>query len=417
MTVNNIPITLRHSPIFKKNWEAIKRKRFIINRGGTRSSKTHSILQMWEYLCATRKGLKILIARKELPDLRNTALKDFQDYLENIDRYSGKQLFDKYDNFPSVDDSKESKAIGDFWSFHKTDRIYTHKITGSEIHFNAFSDPQKARGAKYDYIQLTEGNEMDYDVFRQLNIRAKYCIVIDFNPSDEDTWINRHLEQGRPEKCEVIQSSYLDNPFLHQDNIDEIEDLKRSDPDYFHVFGEGNYGTVQGKIFDYKTITFEEFKNLQGYDEYLGLDFGWRNPSCLMHIKDDGEGNVYGHEVFNAARLREEDMHEIMIDYGLILNHHPIYCDPNNPSAIELLESFGWNCHYANKKVSDGIRFMQGKGIYLTTESSASKNQFNTYVFKKDRNGNYFDEPVKFNDHACDSFRYAVYTHTSPYIN
>lgn len=393
------------------------RARVVVNRGGTRSSKTHSILQIWEFLASTNERLNILVTRYELPELRLSALKDFEDYLDNIDRYSGRQLYDKYDNFPQVDPEKDSKPIRDFWSFNKTDLIFTHKITGSKIYFRACRDEQKVRGVKWDYAQITEANEVPFSVFRQIMLRLKKVIVLDFNPSDENVWINREIEQKRDD-FKLIQSSYRDNPYLDKTIIKEIELLKTQDPDYFHIFGEGNYGVVQGKIFDYEVVSIEEFFNTPFYDEVYGLDFGFKNPSALMHIRLVSETKVLINEVFNARSLFTSDMHELMVDYGHIDASSVIYADPNNPTAIQELMNYGWNMQLAQKSVEDGIGFIKrNMAMGLTNTSTESKKQFDSYHFMKDRNGNYFDKPVKINDHAPDAARYGIYTGFSPLFN
>ena len=86
------------SEVFQKNWEAYhSEKRFILNQGGSRSSKTFSILQLIIVLCLQKSGLRISIVRETLPALKSTAMRDFFEILRSLDLYSEKR-HNKTDN-------------------------------------------------------------------------------------------------------------------------------------------------------------------------------------------------------------------------------------------------------------------------------------------------------------------------------
>lgn len=79
-------------------------------------------------------------------------------------------------------------------------------------------------------------------------MRTKHRIFIDFNPDDEDVWINTELEQKRARNkgdVEVFVSTYRDNPFLTAEIIEEIEAFRDADPAYWQVFGLGQYGRLE----------------------------------------------------------------------------------------------------------------------------------------------------------------------------
>lgn len=89
--------------------------------------------------------------------------------------------------------------------------------------------------------------------FFQLNIRTKYKVIIDFNPDDEDIWINKEIEQKRQytkKDVAVIVSTYKDNKFLSKEEVEEIENIKEVDPVLRQVYGEGQYGKMTGRIYN-----------------------------------------------------------------------------------------------------------------------------------------------------------------------
>lgn len=70
-------------------------------------------------------------------------------------------------------------------------------------------------------------------------MRTNYRIFIDFNPDDEDIWINTEIEQKRQHEekdVSVIVSTYRDNPFLHPQIIKELERLEKTDPVWWQVY-------------------------------------------------------------------------------------------------------------------------------------------------------------------------------------
>ena len=64
-------LQINHTSVFSKNLNEYESgKRFIVNQGGSRSSKTYSIVQLLIFLCLTNPGLKVSIVRKSFPSLR-----------------------------------------------------------------------------------------------------------------------------------------------------------------------------------------------------------------------------------------------------------------------------------------------------------------------------------------------------------
>jgi len=86
------------------------------------------------------------------------------------------------------------------------------------VEFFGADNEQKLRGSTRNILYCNEANELAWDLeFFQLMIRTTDKIIIDFNPDDEDIWINTELEQKRSIEVgdvEVIVSTYKDNPFL-----------------------------------------------------------------------------------------------------------------------------------------------------------------------------------------------------------
>jgi phage terminase large subunit len=82
-------LEIRHTSIFTKNLDAFNDSniRFIINQGGTRSSKTYSIVQLLIYYCLTNTGKNVSVIRQSLPTIRGSVLKDFVEVMNDLKLY------------------------------------------------------------------------------------------------------------------------------------------------------------------------------------------------------------------------------------------------------------------------------------------------------------------------------------------
>ena len=110
---------------------------------------------------------------------------------------------------------------------HHNKSNHEYKLDSNLIEFISLDQPQKVRGRKRNLLFANEMNELDWEAWQQLVFRTTDKIVGDLNPSDEYHWIWEKLENR--EDVEIYQTTYLDNPFLDQSIIDEIELLKETD--------------------------------------------------------------------------------------------------------------------------------------------------------------------------------------------
>ena len=85
-------LEIKHTNVFTKSFEALNDKniRFVIEQGGSRSSKTWSLCQMFIVYCLTTPKKTISIIRKTMPTLRGTVMKDFFEVMKDLDIYNVK---------------------------------------------------------------------------------------------------------------------------------------------------------------------------------------------------------------------------------------------------------------------------------------------------------------------------------------
>lgn len=383
MTEEVRTLDFQATEVFEKNYEATAR--IVVNRGGTRSSKTVSLGQLWLTKSFEEENKRILVTRKTFPSLRLSAMRDFIDMVYNYDLY-------------------------DIFSHNKSYHFFRNKITGTEIHFISSDNSQKIRSQKWDYIHMVEANELDYETFLQYAMRSPGQIFLDFNPSEEDIWINTEVEQKRDD-VQVIQSSYLDNPFLEETIIREIERLKTVDTIYWQIYGLGEYGSIRHKVWEgWEFISSREYDEIPEADTFYGYDDGYVAPRVLIEMKWYNE-ILYIREIFYKSYTKiDECIAEA--ESRDISKSDPIFCDTENPQSRADWTAMGFAAYKANKKVKFGLGYVRRfDKIKVCNSSTNVQKEYNKYKYKEDKNGKPTEEPVKFDDHAMDAIRYGVVSH------
>jgi len=373
-------LDLKVTNVFSRNLDGFHdpKYRFFFNQGGTGSSKSYSIAQLIAYLSLTElNNADITVVRKTLVACRKTSMKDFETIIKNMDIYS------------------EGRH-------NKTDHEYT--IGNNNIAFIGIDIPQKIRSRKHNILWLNETNELTLEDYMQLMLRTSGKIFIDFNPSDEFHWL---YEKVLPRKdCLFIQSTYKDNPFLEPAKIEEIELLEEMDKNYWRVYGLGERGVSEHIIYTNYEIVEQLPEKID--DTIYGLDFGFNNPSCLTEI-NYCDTDIYIRELLYESKLTNSLLIGKLESLKINPNSY-IYCDNAEPARIEEISLAGFNTMPADKSVSDGIDFCKSRKLKILECSINGIKELRSYKWKTNKNGDILDEPLKFNDHFCDSFRYALYT-------
>lgn len=369
-------LEIRHTNIFTKNLDAFNDNdiRFIINQGGTRSSKTYSIVQLLIYYCLTNAGKNVSVIRQSLPTIRGSVLKDFVEVMNDL------KLYDENNH-------------------NKTDNVYRFP-TGSRISFISTDEPQKLRGKKHDVIFINEANEIPFEAFIQLNIRTMKKVIIDFNPSEE-SWIN-DLMIRETEKTILIKSTYKDNTFLNREQIKEIEALINVDDNYYRIYCLGEFPITHKRVY-----THFQISNVKGSLVCYGIDFGYNHPTALVAMYED-DGEYYFEEIIYESFLTSTDLLKLM-DKKEVAKDVRIYCDYARPEIMQELSRWKYRTYKANKDVSDGINTLKSKKIYITPSSINLLNEYKLYSWKEKQN-EISDEPIKLNDDGMDAMRYALHS-------
>ena len=372
-------LNIEASEVFEWNYGA--NKRFVINCGGTRSGKTYSILQVLIVkVLQSQDPLLISIVRKTLPSLKKSILRDFVEILQSMGLYNDAD-------------------------HNKSDNIY--RLNGSVFEFFSIDNAQKYRGSKRDILYLNEANEFNYEDVFQLQIRTTQQVYIDYNPSFESGWIY-DIEEQRKGEVDFFRSTYLNNPFLEQSLVDEIERLKDTDADYWTIYGLGERGRSMDLIYQFHEV--DEIPTDRAEFVAIGLDWGFSNdPTTAIEVwKHDN--TLYLNELLYKRGLTNSDIAEELRALG-VDKRIDIVCDSAEPKSIEELRRFGYRTHPAKKgpdSILNGIDILKRHRICVTSDSLNLVTELSRYKWMKDANGTLLNRPTDAYNHALDAVRYVA---------
>jgi phage terminase large subunit len=372
---------IRATPVFYENVAAYQSDAPIIcNEGGSRSSKSYSIVQLLISIAADRtaKNIRISIVSHSLPHIKRGAYRDFKTIMEEWHLW---------------DDKK----------FSYTDFIYRFD-NGSYIELFGLEDEGKARGPGRDILFVNEANLIRKALFDQLAMRTTGKIFLDWNPADFVSWVYEVSDNPINKR---IHSTYLNNlGNLSQIQIDTIESYKLLPDDFmWKVYGMGERGAAKEIIYTQWQITDEL---PEGGDIFYGLDFGYVHPLALVKVCHYQGANYVKQLIYKSGLTPSEISREVK-DH--ISDRKPVYCDAAEPKSIEELYRGGINAQPANKEVWAGILKVKSYPLFVHKDSKDIIRELQSYKWRKDKNDNVIDEPVKENDDGLDAMRYAIFTH------
>lgn len=311
-----------------------------------------------------------------MPSLKASVMRDFFQILENEGWYS-----------PANHNKSSSQYL----------------LFGNMIEFVSIQESQRIRGRKRHIAFLNECNELTFEDFTQIILRTSEILIMDFNPSDVFSWIYDKVMTRKD--ASFYQTTYLDNPFLDENTIKEIEYLKLTDANYWRIYGLGERGLNIAAIFP----QFNQVEQVPDRAQFIsfGLDWGFTNdPSALISVYKDGL-DLYVEEHLYETGLTNNDLSRKMRDLGI--ERQEIIADSAEPKSITELSRQGFLIKGANKgqdSIRLGIDVMKRHRINITRESINLIKEMQSYKWKTDRDGNQINEPEKGNDHGIDALRY-----------
>lgn len=422
--------------------------RYIKLTGSSRSSKTRSAIQNFYSEAWNNKGLRLSVWRDTKKDCKDTVGEDIRKTFPTMPYYTPTSV-----------------------RLHKTDSVY-HFVSGSVVELCGTDDPEKVHGYNGDVLWLNEPYSISEETFDQLDQRTSMYVLFDMNPvaahwSDKydnhprckvirSTYKdNQYCPPEQKAKIEsyqpVSRSSVVvdkliseieaydyqveENPLnFSETQIKELlrcqlnHRLKTSNEYNWLVYGEGVRSSLPGLVYTGWGVCSEsDFDSFEG-EEVVGVDWGVHDPFGIVRVKyRDGQlmvrelnyasENEINNMLSDEQRFRNlseenggEGLVTMVFENCKIFKDENIVTDTNRPGKIVAARRAGWDRVVGARKelIKDGIGIISQLNVSYTEGSLNIGMEVGSYVRKKDRYGNYMEEPVDANNHLMDAIRYCV---------
>lgn len=322
----------------------------------------------------SRQSLTIDVVRKSNPVLMTSVFVDFKTFMLEVGWWNENR-------------------------WHATRQIYTFP-TGSTMRFFSADQDQKLRGPGRKILFCNEANELNYFEFNQLDMRTEELIILDYNPSfDDEHWINQVNDEDR---THFFITTYKDNPFLSNRQIDVIEGLKDKNTSLYNIYALGQQGIIEGLIYtNWREVdAFPTFAKRQG----IGIDFGYTNdPTAVVKC------GVLGNDIY-----LQEMLYETHADNARIANHLRKElalrgtADSADPRTINELNKLGARVDPVVKPlIIPSVNALQQYTLNVVKGGTNIRKELKSYSYEQDKaTGKFTNEPVDMNNHALDAVRY-----------
>ena len=187
-----------------------------------------------------------------------------------------------------------------FWSWKESPLEITYKPTGQKIYFRGMDDPLKltsitAQSGVLCWVWIEEAyeimNESDFNTLDE-SIRGECApplfkqITLTFNPWNQKHWLKARFFDVQDPDILAITTNYQCNEWLDKQDLRLFERMKATNPRRYAVAGLGNWGIVDGLIYEnWKEAPFDpaEISRTGKLESVFGLDFGFTNdPTALF---------------------------------------------------------------------------------------------------------------------------------------
>ena len=389
-------------------WKCKKRYRVV---KGSRASKKSKTMALWLIFNLMKyPQANALVVRKVFGTLKNSCYSDL------------KWATDKL-------------KVSNLWKFKSQPLEATFLPTGQKILFRGFDDPLKITSISVPHgvlcwVWIEEAYElMDESAFNMLDESIRGIvpnglfkqITITMNPWNERHWIkSRFFDNKDNENIFTATTNYKCNEWLDSNDYKLFMEMKKNNPRRYQTAGLGEWGAVDGLIYENWEEKEFNWRQLLLENENLktvfGLDFGYTNDPTAFFcgILDNENKKIYVFDEIYEKGLQNTKICSLITQKGF--RKEKITADSAEPKSIDQLKGLGMDRIRGAKKgkdsINNGIQFIQDYKIIIHPKCVNFITEINNYSWEKDRFGKSLNKPIDDFNHLMDAMRYALEEYT-----
>lgn len=321
--------------------------------------------------------------------------------------------------------------VEQYWQVKESPLELTYLPTGQKIYFRGLDDPLKVTSITvktgvlcwmwieeaYEILNEDDFNMLDESIRGTAPGNLFKQITITLNPWNERHWIKkRFFDAEKDDDILAKSTNYLCNEFLDDADKRVFERMKRDNPRRYQVAGLGNWGIVEGLVFEnWEERSFDKAKLLEECPKLksmFGLDFGYTNDPTAFFA---GLVDEAAREIFVFDEIYETGMSNSMIFDEVMRKGYSkerIRADSAEPKSIDDLYNLGmYNIKKARKgpdSINNGIQTIQDYKIIIHPSCVNFLTEITNYTWAQDKFGKKLNKPVDDFNHLMDAMRYAL---------
>ena len=387
---------------YKDFWNFKGRYRVCKGSRGSKKSKTTALF--FVYSMMKYPGANLLVVRKVYRTLKDSCFTDLK-WAINI------------------------LGVQDYWSVKESPLEIIYIPTGQKILFRGLDDPLKVTSITvetgnlcwawieeaYEINKEQDFNMLDESIRGTVEEPLYKQITLTFNPWNEKHWLKKRFFDVEDENIMAKTTNYMCNEWLDDSDKKLFEDMKKNNPRRYQVAGLGNWGIVEGLVYENweeKEFDVNEISKRKGVKSAFGLDFGYTNdPSAFFcGLIDVANKEIYVFDEIYKNAMKNRQIAEEIIRKGY--GKEKIVADSQEPKSIDELYDLGLKGIRKSRKgrdsINNGVQYIQDYKIIIHPRCVNFITEISNYMWDKDKFDNPVNKPVDDFNHLMDAMRYAL---------
>ena len=322
-------------------------------------------------------------------------------------------------------------GVDAWWDIKESPLEMTYKPTGQKILFRGLDDPLKVTSITVEvgvlcWLWIEEAyeisSEADFDTLDE-SIRGEVPpglfkqTTLTLNPWNEHHWIKHRFFDAAPDPdILAMTTSYTCNEWLDAADKKVFETMKRNNPRRYRVAGLGDWGIVEGLIYENweeRLFSIDEVRKTPGIKSAFGLDFGYTNdPTALFcGLIDTSSKTLWVFDEIYKPGMSNEDIAAAVTEAGYAKER--IRADSAEPKSIDRLYALGLahirRARKGKDSINNGIDFIQDYKIFIHPRCTNFLTEIGNYTWDTDtKTGKKLNRPIDDFNHLMDAMRYAL---------